>query len=219
MINQKLHKLANLVDEVWICLFFHDTNGGHIYDGRELVRATVAHAFALLVLRDVLRTRLETANRALSLSLRFSALVLGFVSAVTLTTRSGKRDGSLSSFTDSSELVYCLIVSIVTFVYSALQLFKGVCDISYGTILIPDRISDYLSFVLDQMLAYLLISSSALGLQAIQQTDSTPSLQRAAIVSVTNVIRSFLGHGCLHTIVWLQALQKDHLVIIPFTSP
>ncbi|KAI4367909.1 hypothetical protein MLD38_016535 [Melastoma candidum] len=146
-----------------------------------------------------------------SLLLRFSALVLCFVSAVTLTTRSGKRAGSLSSFTGSPELVYCLIASIVTFVYSVLQLFKGVCDISYGAVLIPDRISDYLSFVLDQMLAYLLISSSSLGVQAIQQTDNTPSLRRAAIVSVTMSFTAFLvmaactllsGYKLCKRIIW-----------------
>lgn len=46
---------------------------------------------------------------------------------------------------------YCLTVTILALVYSAFQLFKGICDIAHRGILISDQISDYTSFILDQV--------------------------------------------------------------------
>ncbi|KAK4746035.1 hypothetical protein SAY87_012347 [Trapa incisa] len=85
-----------------------------------------------------------------TLVLRFVMLVLSFVSALSLANPPKSKGQRTSSFNESSKLTYCFIVSIVVFVYSAFQLFKGVCDISYRGILISDKFSDYLSFTLDQ---------------------------------------------------------------------
>ncbi|KAI3414669.1 CASP-like protein, partial [Psidium guajava] len=116
-----------------------------------------------------------------SLFLRLMALLLSFVSALALTTLPKKGGQSPSSFGQlPEELTYCFVVTVVAFVYSTFQLFKGVCDISHRGILISDRFSDYLSFVLDQLAAYLLISSSSLGLQAIQRTKMATPLWRAS---------------------------------------
>lgn len=59
---------------------------------------------------------------------------------------------------------YCFIVTILAFVYSAFQLFKGICDIAHKGILISDIISDYTSFILDQVVVrnnFLLLFSSS----------------------------------------------------------
>lgn len=50
-----------------------------------------------------------------------------------------------------SSCSYCFIVDILAFAYSSFQLFKGICDIAHRGILIPDKISDYSSFILDQV--------------------------------------------------------------------
>ncbi|KAI6702161.1 hypothetical protein NL676_011297 [Syzygium grande] len=126
-----------------------------------------------------------------SLFLRFMALILSFISALALTTLPKKRGQSPSSFSQHHELMYCFIVTVVAFVYSAFQLFKGVCDISYRGILISDRFSDYLSFILDQLVAYLLISSSSVGIQAIPTKRGTP-LWTPSVISISMSFAIFL---------------------------
>lgn len=145
------------------------------------------------------------------LFLRFMALLLSFVSALVLTTPPKKRGQSPSSFGQLPELMYCFMITVVAFVYSAFQLFKGVCDISYRGILISDRFSDYLSFILDQLVAYLLISSSSLGVQAIQQTERATPLWRASVISISMSFVIFLitatcallsGYKLCKRIIW-----------------
>ncbi|XP_048140960.1 CASP-like protein 4A4 [Rhodamnia argentea] len=145
------------------------------------------------------------------LFLRFLALLLSFVSALALTTPLKKIGQSPSSCGQLPELMYCFIVTVVAFVYSAFQLFKGVCDISYRGILISDRFSDYLSFILDQLVAYLLISSSSLGIQAIQRTGRATPLCRASVISISMSFAVFLvtatcallsGYKLCKRIIW-----------------
>lgn len=146
-----------------------------------------------------------------SLFLRFMALLLSFISALVLTTPPKKRGQSPSSFGQLPELKYCFIVTVVAFVYSAFQLFKGVCDISHRGILISDRFSDCLSFILDQLVAYLLISSSSLGIQAIQQIGRATPLWRASVISTSMSFAVFLvtaicallsGYKLCKRIIW-----------------
>ncbi|KAK4797377.1 hypothetical protein SAY86_029703 [Trapa natans] len=146
-----------------------------------------------------------------TLVLRFVMLVLSFVSALSLANPPKSKGQRTSSFNESSKLTYCFIVSIVVFVYSAFQLFKGVCDISYRGILISDKFSDYLSFTLDQMVAYLLISSSSLGIEAIRQAETASPLWKAAIISVSMSFAIFLviaicalisGYKLCKRIIW-----------------
>ncbi|KAJ6714448.1 CASP-LIKE PROTEIN 4A4 [Salix viminalis] len=68
-----------------------------------------------------------------------------------------------SSFADHSELLFCFVASVLVFVYSAFQLFKGIYDVAQRGILISDKFSDYMSFILDQVAGYLLISSSSVA--------------------------------------------------------
>ncbi|XWS48954.1 hypothetical protein CRYUN_Cryun13aG0121700 [Craigia yunnanensis] len=85
------------------------------------------------------------------LFLRFLVLLFSFISALTLSAPSTKKKDQRSpSFTEYPELIYCFIVAILAFLYTAFQLFKGICDIAHRGILISDKTSDYLSFVLDQ---------------------------------------------------------------------
>ncbi|KAI8546365.1 hypothetical protein RHMOL_Rhmol07G0111400 [Rhododendron molle] len=71
-------------------------------------------------------------------------------------TKLNQRQDLVSSFWERINLLklifpgYSFIVTILAFIYSAYQLFKGVSDIAYKGILISDMASDYFSFILDQ---------------------------------------------------------------------
>ncbi|KAK9984430.1 hypothetical protein SO802_033955 [Lithocarpus litseifolius] len=129
-----------------------------------------------------------------SLILRFLALIFSFVCAFSLATSTPKKQGRApSSFNEYPELMYCFIVTIFTFIYSAFQLFKRVCDITYRGILIPDKISDYISFILDQLVGYLLLSSSSVAIPAIQHIEHTESLWKATIIAMSMSFVTFFA--------------------------
>ncbi|KAF3448511.1 hypothetical protein FNV43_RR09224 [Rhamnella rubrinervis] len=156
------------------------------------------------------------------LLLRFLALVFSFVSALSLVLISSPKDKSkaTSSFSDYPQLLYCFIVTILAFVYSAFQLFKGICDIAHRGILISDMISDYTSFILDQVLTtsmlqlvgYLLVSSSSVAVAVLQDIEgSNHSLRRATIVSFSTSLANFIviatcallsGYKLCKRIIW-----------------
>uniref|UniRef100_A0A2C9WAD4 CASP-like protein n=1 Tax=Manihot esculenta TaxID=3983 RepID=A0A2C9WAD4_MANES len=141
-----------------------------------------------------------------NLVLRFLALIFSFVSALSLAASSPKKKGQLpSSFTGYSELMYCFIVYTLVFVYSALQLFKGVCDMEHRGMIISDLISDYLSFILDQLLGYLLISSCSVAILDAQQISKIALLWKvmsfaAFLVTATCTILS--GYKLCKRIIW-----------------
>ncbi|KAK9276469.1 hypothetical protein L1049_006002 [Liquidambar formosana] len=148
-----------------------------------------------------------------SLLLRFLSLLFSFVSALSLAAPSpSKKKGEEStSFSKHPELMYCFIVTIIAFLYSAFQLFKGVCDIAHRGILISDKLSDYISFILDQLVGYLLISSSSVTVLAIQQIEQTTSLRKPAIVSMSMSFATYLvialcalfsGYKLCKRIIW-----------------
>ncbi|XVE57841.1 hypothetical protein DITRI_Ditri04bG0122600 [Diplodiscus trichospermus] len=108
------------------------------------------------------------------LFLRFLVLIFSFISALTLAAPSGKKKDQRShSFTGQPELIYCFIVAILNFLYAAFQLFKGICDIAHRGILISDMTSDYLGFIIDQLVGYLLISSASVAIPIIGQATSS----------------------------------------------
>ncbi|XP_050227394.1 CASP-like protein 4A4 [Mercurialis annua] len=147
-----------------------------------------------------------------SLILRFLALMFSFVSAVSLAAPSSEKKGQLpSSFAGYSELMYSFVVHILVFLYSAFQLFKGVCDIAHRGILISDMVSDYLSFILDQLVGYLLISSCSVAIMAAQHISRSAPLWKATIVSVSMSFATFLiivactlfsGYKLCKRIIW-----------------
>ncbi|XP_074346187.1 CASP-like protein 4A4 [Apium graveolens] len=128
-----------------------------------------------------------------NLFLRSLSLVLSSVSAFLVAgTSNTKDDDQKSSFNESPELLYCFTTTLLVFIYSAYQLFKGVSDITYRGVLISDIFSDYSSFPLDQMAAYLLVSSSSVAVTAIQHNELSTALKRATIVSVCMSFSAFV---------------------------
>ncbi|KAL7608418.1 hypothetical protein Lser_V15G09838 [Lactuca serriola] len=122
------------------------------------------------------------------LALRAMVLVFSFASSLALAATMS--DNNQDGFQKYTEFIYSFVVTTVIFFYSAYQLFKGISDISCRCVLISDKISDYLSFVLDQLAGYLLVSSSSVTAGAIQNTSS--SLKKAAIVSVSMSVAALL---------------------------
>ncbi|XP_039036388.1 CASP-like protein 4A4, partial [Hibiscus syriacus] len=132
-------------------------------------------------------------NHHSTLLLRFSVLLFSFISALILAAPSTKKKHQPSlSFTDYPELIYCFIVASIALLYAALQLFKGVCDIAHRGILISDKASDYVSFVLDQLVGYLLVSSASVAVPIIRQVERGTPLRKGAVVSTTMSFATFI---------------------------
>ncbi|XP_059276119.1 CASP-like protein 4A4 isoform X1 [Lycium ferocissimum] len=159
------------------------------------------------------RLRSRPSIYAYDLTLRSLALLFSFISALSLAAPSPSRTkrGAISRFYDNPQLTYCFTVSLLAFIYSAFQLFKRVCDIAYRGVLISDMTSDYLSFILDQLAGYLLVSSSSVTIPVIQQMDSRTSLWKPAIVAVCMSFTAFVflavsallsGYKLCKRIIW-----------------
>ncbi|CAH8348323.1 unnamed protein product [Eruca vesicaria subsp. sativa] len=133
------------------------------------------------------------------LVLRFITLVLCFVSAVSLAVnvhRPSQRHHtqSSSSFASYPELLYCFGVAVIGLVYTSLQTFKGVCDITHRGVIISEPLSDYISFILDQVICYLLVSSSSVVIAWIQHADgdAIKTLRNNSMVSASMAFSAFL---------------------------
>ncbi|CAM8876861.1 unnamed protein product [Rhodiola kirilowii] len=90
---------------------------------------------------------------AASLSNRAMAVILSFISALSLARPPKQRNSSQlsTSFIDHPELVYCFVVAILAFGYSALQLIRGIYDIAHRGFFVTEKVSDYTTFILDQV--------------------------------------------------------------------
>uniref|UniRef100_A0A803R3G6 CASP-like protein n=2 Tax=Cannabis sativa TaxID=3483 RepID=A0A803R3G6_CANSA len=150
-----------------------------------------------------------------SLFLRFLAFLFSFVSALSLVIHAPKKkikgSSSPSSFGEYSELLYCFTITMVAFAYSVFQLFKGILEIADKGIIMSDMVSDYTSFIVDQLLVYLLISSSSVAVPAIKNMESSSSLWKASIVSLGFSFATFLvialsalfsGYKLCKRIIW-----------------
>ncbi|PHU28257.1 hypothetical protein BC332_00350 [Capsicum chinense] len=163
------------------------------------------------------------------ITLRSLALLFSFISALSLAVPSPTRTKrGISRLRDNPQLMYCFTVSILAFIYSAFQLFKRVCDIAYGGVLISDRTSDYLSFILDQIKLSKTKFSKAECLTVGRlppcvlffsnytsySTDGRPyhSLE-GSYYCCLHVIYCLRGPCNLCTLIRLQAVQKDHMVM------
>ncbi|CAM8876880.1 unnamed protein product [Rhodiola kirilowii] len=145
---------------------------------------------------------------AASLSNRAMAVILSFISALSLARPPKQRNSSQlsTSFIDHPELVYCFVVAILAFGYSALQLIRGIYDIAHRGFFVTEKVSDYTTFILDQLVAYLLISSCSVSIPVIQHLDGNSALRVAAWTSGSNVVGHILCHGFQRSVVWLQTL-------------
>ncbi|XP_072984158.1 CASP-like protein 4A4 [Typha latifolia] len=127
--------------------------------------------------------------------LRALAFLLSFASALSLAApppHAAEGPQAAFNFQDHPEFRYGLSAVIVTSIYSALQLFKSIWDIAFKGVILPEKISDYITFFLDQVVAYLLISSSSISMLATVKIP--PQRYRAAaIVSIIASLAAFLA--------------------------
>ncbi|KAF2313252.1 hypothetical protein GH714_009989 [Hevea brasiliensis] len=83
--------------------------------------------------------------------------------------------------------------------------FLGIYDIAQRGILISDMVSDYLSFILDQLLGYLLISACSVAILASQQKSKTASLWKVISFADFLVIATctlLSGYKLCKRIIW-----------------
>ncbi|XP_072960774.1 CASP-like protein 4A4 [Typha angustifolia] len=139
-------------------------------------------------------SRLAVLRRS-NILLRALAFLLSFASALSLAApppHAAEGPQAAFNFQDHPEFSYCLSAVIVTSIYSALQLFKSIWDIAFKGVILPEKISDYITFFLDQVVAYLLISSSSISMLATVRIP--PQRYRAAaIVSTIASLAAFFA--------------------------
>ncbi|KAJ4964351.1 hypothetical protein NE237_024290 [Protea cynaroides] len=124
-----------------------------------------------------------------NLIFRSLAFLFSSVSAISL--------AATSPHKKKGEAMYCFGVTILAFVYSFFQLFNGLFDIVHKGLLFSDLVSDYLNFVLDHLLCYLLISSSSVSVPTIHQIENASPIWKATIVSVSmSFVASLLFVAC-----------------------
>ncbi|KAJ4955960.1 hypothetical protein NE237_012743 [Protea cynaroides] len=138
-----------------------------------------------------------------NLIFRSLAFLFSSVSVISLAATSPhkKKGEAMFGFSHYPELRYCFGVTILASVYPFFQLFKGLFDIVHKGLLISDLVSDYLSFVLDHLLCYLLISSYLVSVPTIHRIESASPIGRQLLCRLLKVERIELGHvTCLLSI-------------------
>ncbi|KAL8498366.1 hypothetical protein ACS0TY_021621 [Phlomoides rotata] len=144
-----------------------------------LLQTPSPFAFSVASTRWSSRPPIQTAD----LCLRLLSLVLSFASALSLVALSP------TNLKKHSELLYLFTANILIVVYACYQLFKIICDMAHRGIFISDKMSDYITFILDQFAGYLLISASSVAVPVIHNGNS---FQKATVVSVCMSFASFL---------------------------
>ncbi|GLJ24232.1 hypothetical protein SUGI_0462090 [Cryptomeria japonica] len=98
-------------------------------------------------------------RQLLSFMLRCAALLFSFLSFVIMASNNQGKPGL--RFSDYEEYRYSLGISVIAFLYLAVQVGKGIYDIFFGNNLFSNIVFLYIDFIGDQLLAYLLMSSSS----------------------------------------------------------
>ncbi|KAJ9549955.1 hypothetical protein OSB04_022498 [Centaurea solstitialis] len=139
--------------------------------------------------------------RISSLFLRGMVVVFSFASSMALALTMSNKDLheddpkllEYQRFQKYPEFVYSIVVTTSVSVYSGYQLYKGVSDIADRGSFISNKTSDHISFVLDQLASYLLLSCSSVTTLAIHHElkGSNTSLKKAAIACVCMSFAAF----------------------------
>ncbi|CAA6665372.1 unnamed protein product [Spirodela intermedia] len=106
---------------------------------------------------------------------------------------------------------YWLSVNSISSLYSAIQLFKCIWDISFKSTFISDVAYDYITFSLDQMVTYLLLSSTSVSILAtVEKIDSGNYRNTVALAicmsfiafAVTTICSLMSGYKLCKRISW-----------------
>ncbi|CAL0302595.1 unnamed protein product [Lupinus luteus] len=104
--------------------------------------------------------------KKVSLALRGGAMVFSLISFIAM---ASNKYGDSKDFDRYNEYRYLVAIGILSTLYTAVQVFRQIRELSTGKLLINPRSGDIIDFFGDQIMAYLLISSSS---SAIPLTNS-----------------------------------------------
>ncbi|KAJ9135306.1 hypothetical protein P3X46_032509 [Hevea brasiliensis] len=138
----------------------------------------------------------EIVKRKTLLGFRFFGLVFCLASFSIMA--ADKNEGwALDSFYRYKEFRYCMSVNVMGFVYSGLQAYDLAYSLATGKLVSQNQLRYYLDFSLDQLLTYLLLSSSSSATFRVEDWESNwgkdkfPAMARSSVVKF---VPKFIAH-------------------------
>ncbi|KAL0666626.1 hypothetical protein Bca4012_029330 [Brassica carinata] len=165
------------------------------------------------VLAILKRSRREEVVKYSALGFRLSEVVLALISFSVMAADKTK-GWSGDSFDRYREYRFCLSVNVVAFVYSAFQ----ACDLAYHLVREKHFINHHLrplfEFILDQVLAYMLISASTAAVTRVDDWVSNwgkDDFTEMASASIAMSFLAFLAFACSSLISGYNLFNQDSL--------
>ncbi|XP_047335335.1 CASP-like protein 4A3 [Impatiens glandulifera] len=104
-----------------------------------------------------------------------------------------KRGWALDSFEKYKEFRYCITMNIVGFVYSSFQMLSLSYHLATGKYVSLNHLRYYIDFLMDQILAYLLISASSSAVTRVDDWESNWGKDKFPTMASASVGMSYLG--------------------------
>ncbi|KAJ0258964.1 CASP-like protein 4A3 [Hirschfeldia incana] len=165
------------------------------------------------VLAILKRSKREEIVKYSALGFRLSEVVLALISFSVMAADKTK-GWSGDSFDRYKEYRFCLSVNVVAFVYSAFQ----ACDLAYHIVREKHFINHHLRplfvFILDQVLAYMLISASTAAVTRVDDWVSNwgkDDFTEMASASIAMSFLAFLAFACSSLISGYNLFNQDSL--------
>ncbi|CAH8363300.1 unnamed protein product [Eruca vesicaria subsp. sativa] len=165
------------------------------------------------VLAILKRSKRERVVKYSALGFRLSEVVLALISFSVMAADKTK-GWSGDSFDRYKEYRFCLSVNVVAFVYSAFQ----ACDLAYHLVrekhFINHHLRPLLEFILDQVLAYMLISASTAAVTRVDDWVSNwgkDDFTEMASASIAMSFLAFLAFACSALISGYNLFNQDSL--------
>lgn len=165
------------------------------------------------VLAILKRSKREEVVKYSALGFRLSEVVLALISFSVMAADKTK-GWSGDSFDRYKEYRFCLSVNVVAFVYSAYQ----ACDLAYHLVREKHFINHHLrplfEFILDQVLAYMLISASTAAVTRVDDWVSNwgkDDFTEMASASIAMSFLAFLAFACSSLISGYNLFNHDSL--------
>ncbi|CAA7060878.1 unnamed protein product [Microthlaspi erraticum] len=165
------------------------------------------------VLAILRRSKREQVVKFSALGFRLSEVVLALISFSVMAADKTK-GWSGDSFDRYKEYRFCLSVNVVAFVYSAFQ----ACDLAFHLVkekhLISHHLRPLFEFIMDQVLAYLLISASTAAVTRVDDWVSNwgkDEFTEMASASIAMSFLAFLAFACSSLISGYNLFNQDSL--------
>ncbi|ESW06621.1 hypothetical protein PHAVU_010G062800 [Phaseolus vulgaris] len=129
-----------------------------------------------------------------SLGLRGIALFLSLISFMLM---ASNKHGDWKEFDKYQEYRYLLAVAILSSLYSGVQVFRQLHELSTGKNTIQQRTAGLIDFVGDQVVAYLLLSSTSSAIPITDRIRESVDNNMFTDSSAAAIAFSFFAFGCL----------------------